>query len=323
MKKRNKIIYFSLFVIFFCCISEFIGYRFLGVEDFFQNGEICLSTIARMRISRIVCSITSGIALSLSGLLLQCVLKNPLADPYILGISGGAGIGAVSAFLFSLHVFSFYTVPLLALCGAVLSVSAVLLISKVGVKGPDSLLLSGVIVGTMESGILMYLISNSNSDQLAGITWWMLGDLRCHDLNILVGFCCLTLVCCIYVFCHSRDLDLLSLGFDEAHYTGINPQWTAVSMVVLASCMTAMSVSVCGMIAFCGLIIPHIARKMFGNLHSVTVPACILAGAFFLTFCDLISRSLFQEKEVPPGVVTALVGGIIFISLLVKKRRIS
>lgn len=320
MKPFHKLLLLIVCALLFCVLAVFLGANRLDPSAFFV-GDGNLSPLARMRVMRTICSFIAGSSLALSGMLLQSVLKNPLADPFVLGISGGSGLGAVLAFLLGLHAVSCYAVPGMAAAGAMLVLLFVLAVSGFGRHGGESLLVGGVITGTVLSGILMYLISIASVQELAGMTWWMLGDLRCGDAAMLSGGGVLLVVSFAVVLFRARSLDLLAIGDDEAFYAGIDPRMESVLFTVIASLLTAYSVAMCGILSFCGLIIPHITRRVFGYRHIVAIPSACCSGGLFMVFCDVLSRSLFAERELPPGVVTAILGGTIFFLTGLRRRR--
>ena len=262
---------------------------------------------------RMLSAMTVGGSLALSGMVFQAVLRNPLAEPFILGISGGAGVGAAVAIVSGLAAVSVLGLPLGALAGSLLSLALVLGISRWGRRGQENLLLSGVITGTLAGSMLMFLISIAQTDQLAGITWWMLGDLQTADPALLIPcFIALTAAFCV-VWYHSRGLNALSIGDSEAWNLGIDTRKLTVVLIIAASVPAAFSVSLAGVIGFCGLIVPHLTRRIYGCDHRKITPLVCLWGADFLMFCDLLSRLPYPFKEIPIGVITSLIGGPLFL----------
>lgn len=316
MSIRRKLTLLACAAVFTFAGALFLGARFLNPAAFASSHP--LHALAELRFMRTICALLTGASLSLSGLFLQTVLKNPLAEPFTLGISGGAGVGAVMAFVLGVHTVP-YAIQGFALAGALATLGAVLLLSRGGGRGSESLLLSGIIAGTIASSVLLYCLSIASSDQVAGASWWMLGDLRCNDVVML--WCSAGLLTCggVFGFLFARDLDLLSLGADEAFYAGVNPRILSVAAVVAASLLASFSVAVCGIISFCGLIVPHLVRRLFGCGHRCAVPAAMLGGGTFLMLCDLLSRSFSAEQEIPPGVITAFLGGGLFLVIISRK----
>ena len=183
-----------------------------------------------------------------------------MAEPFTLGISGGAGVGAALSFVLGLRALSLYAVPFSALAGALIVLTLVLLISRNGNYGTESLLLSGVIAGTVCSSILMYILSAAQSDELANITWWMLGDLQSVDTELLIFQGSYALIALIVIQIFAKDINILSLGDEHAFYMGINVRKINLILILTASLLAAGTVALAGIISFCGLIVPHIVR---------------------------------------------------------------
>ncbi len=303
-----------------CCILLFLGICagavWISPAEVFRDDTFRL--IVEMRFFRMLAAFTAGGSLALSGLLFQTVLRNPLAEPFTLGLSGGAAVGAALAFLTGAAAFSTYTISLFAFCGAIVILGLVLIISKGGTQGAESLLLSGVISGTITSGILMYLISDFQNEELAGITWWLLGDLQSVSREILTGNLCLLACSAVAAYAFANDLDALSIGSNEAWDLGVHTKFLTTAVTVVASLLAAATVALCGIVGFCGLVIPHAVKKIFGVRHRRSLPNAVFYGGGFLMCCDILSR-LGQYREIPIGVITALIGGPLFLYLLNRK----
>ena len=294
------------------------GAFWLSPADLFHPGETVtrIDPVADLRLLRMLAAMTVGGSLALSGMVFQAVLRNPLAEPFILGISGGAGVGAALSIISGLAALSVLSLPLSALAGALAALMLVLGISRWGRRGQENLLLSGVITGTLAGSILMFLISIAHTDQLAGITWWMLGDLQTADPALLIPcFIALLLAACTVWYC-SRGLNALAIGDSEAWNVGIHTRRMTVILVIAASLPAAFSVSLAGVIGFCGLIVPHLVRRVYGCDHRKITPLACLWGADFLMFCDILSRLPYPFKEIPIGVITSLIGGPLFLWII-------
>ena len=296
-----------IFVLGLCAGSFWIA---PGSFEFYQ-------LIVEMRALRMTAAFTVGGSLALSGLIFQALLRNPLAEPFTLGLSGGAAVGAALAFLTGIYTIGLAGVNLCAFAGA-MAVLAFVLVTARGSR--ESLLLTGVITGTIMSGLLMFLLSRAEStEQLAGITWWMLGDLQAPEKTLLT-VCGLFLICAaILARFFAGDMDALSLGSSQAHDLGIRSKPVLILMTTLASLLAAGTVALAGIIGFCGLVIPHIIRRLHGQSHRKTVLPAVLGGGVFLMLCDIISR-LGEIREIPIGVITALTGGPFFLWLLNRRK---
>ena len=277
--------------------------------------------VAELRLLRMLSALTVGGSLALSGMVFQAILRNPLAEPFILGVSGGAGVGAALAIVTGLAAVSALSLPLCALAGALAAFGLVLGISRRGQRGAENLLLSGVIVGTLAGSILMFLISIAKTDALAGITWWMLGDLQTADPSLLIPAGIVLILTFAAVMLFSRSLNALALGDSEAWNLGVDTKKLTLILVVAATLPAACSVSLAGVIGFCGLIVPHLARRIYGCDHRTLTPLVVFWGADFLMFCDILSRLPYSFKEIPIGVVTSLIGGPLFLWIINRRER--
>lgn len=277
-------------------------------------------TIIFLRIMRILTGIVAGAGLAVSGIVLQSILRNSLAEPYLLGTSSGAGLGAVIALI--MGVSGLY-IPLAAFIGALLSIILVYNLAKQNNKIQEqSLILSGVIVSVALSAIIVFLISLSGNEALRGITWWLWGSLYTSNLGLLFIVSLIVLGGIIIIYVFSQDLNAISIGEEEAVHLGIDIEAVKKLLILVASLITASLVSICGIIGFVGLIIPHMMRLVVGPNHKILIPATCLAAAIFMVTCDTISRCVFPPLEIPIGVITALVGAPVFIILLKRKQKV-
>ena len=271
--------------------------------------------ILQIRLPRVLLATLVGATLSLGGLVFQALLRNLLAEPYILGISGGSAIGAIIGILLGLSRFP--GVSLTAFIGSIATLVLILVMtSGQSVLKKESLLLSGVMVNAFCSSVIMFLVSLTQDAKLHNIIFWLMGDLSTADMRqvgILAG---MLLPCFLLIFWHSHAMNLLLMGREMAQATGINITVVSITLLVTSSFMVSATVSYCGLIGFVGLVMPHLLRLIFGPDHRLLVPACILGGGAYLVICDLLARTLPQQGEMPAGVVTALIGAPLFIMLL-------
>jgi len=280
------------------------------------------AVLLKLRLLRFVTALIVGGALAAAGAAYQAVLRNPLAEPFILGISGGASLGAALAIVSGLCLFSLLAVPLAAFVGALAVLAVVLLLARgAGAEYANNVMLSGVIAGCVCSSLLMYLISICNADSINSITWWMLGNLQTTDSGMLLTIAVIIVIGGIVLFCHSREADVLTLGEEMAFHLGFHPLRAALILLLTASLMTAATVALAGILGFVGLIVPHILRKLFGADHRRLFPLCLLGGGIFLSLCDTLAQLYPGAQEFPVGIVTALSGGPFFLWLLNRKRQ--
>ena len=276
--------------------------------------------ILNLRLLRIFVAVVAGSGLAVSGIVLQAILRNSLAEPYLLGTSSGAGLGAIIAIILGLS--SAY-LPLSAFIGAILSIILVYNLARQNNKIPEqSLILSGVIVSVALSAIIVFLVSISGDEALHGLTWWLWGNLQVYDpkLLMLVTSVVFLGVAVIYIF--SQDLNAISIGDEEATHLGINVEAVKKILILITSLITASLVCICGIIGFVGLMIPHMMRLVVGPNHKILIPTTALAAAIFMVVCDILSRMIFPPLEIPVGVITAVLGAPTFIILLKRSQAI-
>jgi len=277
--------------------------------------------IWQLRFPRIIMASLTGIALSTVGGAFQGILRNPLADPYILGVSAGAALGACTAIFLQYATGYFFApyLPLFALTGAMLSIYLVYMTAKVRYRLPlEGLLLSGVTVTFLFSAIITILIALSEKG-LHSMVFWLMGDLSTANWNKITIVTFPVIVGCLIFFFFSLDLNALSLGEEEALHLGVNIKKLRLRIFIIGSIIIASVVSFTGLIGFVGLVVPHIARLLVGPDHRVMLPTSALLGAIFLPLCDTLARTIIAPSEIPIGAITALIGAPVFIHLLRRK----
>jgi len=321
--KTNKILLILALALPLVCITaSLIGP--VSVGSLFELEGIN-AEIYKMRWFRIALAIFAGAGLSVAGCILQAVVRNPLAEPYLLGISSGAGLGAVLSIVLGLDIalFGIEIFPLFSFIGAILTILLVYSLAKSGGRLPiQTLILAGIIVSAVFSSMLMFLVSANEAAKLHGIMWWLLGNLQLFDARLFVFVCALFMAGLVIAGFLSKELNIILLGEEEAMHLGINVERTKLILLFAASLITASVVSTCGIIGFVGLIVPHAMRMIVGPDHRKLIPASILGGGILLVVCDMVARVIIMPDEVPIGVITALVGGPFFIALLRKKKKI-
>jgi len=278
-------------------------------------GSVTEAIIRQIRLPRVMLAALVGAALSLGGLVFQALLRNPLAEPYILGISGGSAIGAIFGIILG---FSYFPgVSLLAFTGSLVTLLLLLAMSPgQTLFKKDSLLLSGVMVNAFCSAVIMLLISMTRDARLHNIIFWLMGDLSSADIGKVGILAAILLPCFILLFWLSNIMNLLLMGKDMAQTMGVNIKIVTFTLLVVTSLMVSATVSYCGLIGFVGLVIPHLFRIILGSDHRILVPACVLGGGAYMVFCDLLAKTLPSQGEMPAGVITALIGAPLFIYLL-------
>jgi len=274
--------------------------------------------ILRVRLPRILMAALAGAALSAAGAAFQAVLRNPLADPYILGVSGGAALGAFAATAMGLPAL----LPVLpvretaAFLGALTTVAVLFLLSSArGRIVSYPMLLVGVIMNTVYLSLILLIETVVEFSRLHGVRLWMIGTIPIEEYGLIAGLSAVLVLGVAGLSLHGRDLNLMSAGEEAARSLGVTVERTRALTVVLASLITAAVVSVAGPIGFVGLIVPHATRLVFGPDHRLLVPASAMSGAIFLMAADTLARTVMAPTEIPVGVVTALCGGPFFLWL--------
>lgn len=273
------------------------------------------------RLPRTLVAAACGAGLALSGVVLQSLVRNALADPYLLGVSAGAGTGAVAVTVLGLGG-GMIGMSVGAFTGAALSFALVVLLARAAGGGSAQLVLAGIAGSQLFNALTSFLITKSaNAEQARGIMYWLLGNLsgvRWPDVTLALPAALIGLLTCLW---HARAMDAFSFGASSAASLGIAVRRVQVVLIGATTLMTATMVSLVGSIGFVGLVIPHAMRFIVGPRHGVLVPASALAGAVFLIAADVTSRILIPGQVVPIGVVTALVGAPGFAMILVRNRR--
>ncbi len=282
-----------------------------------QQDEFLRDIIWRLRLPRVLLAALLGAILSLGGMVFQALLRNPLAEPYILGISGGSAIGAISGILMGLARFP--GVWLMGFLGSLAALGLLFLMAagRTFSRG-NTLLLSGVIVNAFCSAVIMFLISMAQDHRLQDIVFWMMGDFSGATTDKVLLLVATALPCFAFIFARSHSLNLLTLGSEMAQSMGVHIKRTTVLLLLATSLMVSATVSYCGLVGFVGLVMPHLLRLALGPDHRLLAPAAVLGGAAFMVLCDVLARTLPSQGEMPVGVITALIGAPLFIYLLKK-----
>lgn len=278
------------------------------------------------RLTRALVAASCGAGLAVSGVVLQALLRNPLADPYLLGISAGASTGAVSVALLGLGA-GMLSLSMGAFIGAIAAFSLVALLARAAgggaLKGTGQIILAGIAGSQLFNAMTSFLITKSASaEQARGIMFWLLGNLsgaNWHDVALAVP---VALAGVLLVSWHTRALDAFTFGVESAASLGVPVRRVQAALIACTALVTAVMVSIVGSIGFVGLVIPHAARLLVGVRHGRLVPVAALTGAVFLIAADVLSRTVIKGQVLPIGVVTALIGAPAFAVILVRGRRV-
>jgi iron complex transport system permease protein len=330
---RNKLIYWLIWV-------SVLGGILLGISIFSLSvgsagipvnqiiplilegkGTTEYSILFDIRLPRIILGFAVGGALSLSGVILQGMFRNPLVEPYTLGISGGAALGVCLNIIFHLYqTLGISTLPISGFLGAILVILLVYSLSiRKGILKIQGLLLTGVMISFISSSLIMFIMAISRTEDIHGIIFWIMGSLE--ETNwLLIKLAALISISGLFIsYKFSIQLNALSLGEEEALHLGVNVERTKKILFVLASLLTGCSVSVAGIIGFVGLVVPHFLRIFAGSDHRILLICSFLSGASFLIICDTLARTIISPIELPVGVITGILGGCLFVYALSKR----
>ncbi|MEE2659076.1 MAG: iron chelate uptake ABC transporter family permease subunit [Candidatus Latescibacterota bacterium] len=308
-------------------VGEMIGHLLSGIssEEIAIDAEYSrASTIVRqLRSPRVLLAVLVGASLALSGAVMQGFFQNPMADPYIVGVSSGAGLGASLAFALALDfwIAGIHSASLFAFVGAVAVAFFVYTVSLRGGRVPATLLLlTGVAVGSLAAAFTSLLMI-TEQESLHRIVFWLMGSLSSRRWDHVQMIWPFTVGGAVVLQIYARDLNVMLQGEESARFLGVDVERAKILFLVVTALLTAAAVSVSGIIGFVGLIVPHIMRLLVGPDHRRLFPACILGGAILVVGADMIARSLIPPAEVPVGVITAMLGCPFFL-YLVRGRRV-
>lgn len=275
-----------------------------------------------VRLPRVLLAFLIGACLAVVGVALQALLRNPLADPYVLGVSSGSALGACLALSFGVtpSLLTQLTLPLWAFMGGMTATVVVYRIAASEGRLPvHTLLLAGVIMNAVLSALILFITSILDPGKLFRMMSWLMGNLTSPDFSTLAVLACYSGAGLFLLFGYAHRLNLLALGEESAMTLGVEVERVKKTVLVISALLTGAAVSMSGMIGFVGMIIPHMLRMTIGADHRLLLPASALVGGSFLMLSDTIARTAFAPSEIPVGVVTALLGGPIFIGLLTSR----
>ncbi|WP_332455665.1 FecCD family ABC transporter permease [Petrimonas sp.] len=275
-----------------------------------------------IRIPRTLLGFAIGGSLSLAGAILQGIYRNPLVEPYTLGISGGASLGVTFAIVAGLHLFNILLLPLAGFIGAFTTIFLVYTLSlKKGALSVNRMLLIGVMISFISSSLMMFLMSITATENIHGIVFWIMGSLNESNTAMIGAMVVLSIVCLLIAYLFVMPLNALRLGEEKARHLGINSNATIRILFVITSVLTGACIAVGGVIGFVGLVIPHIVRLFVGSDYRIMLVSSFLSGSIFLILCDIIARTIISPNELPIGVITGIVGGVVFIVLLSRSQK--
>lgn len=342
-KRKHKIILIILFMLLIFSIGFFsvIGTANIGAIDVLRivlsklaviKNYIDLSDIPNshitiiwtIRLPRVLLAVVVGASLSMAGTAFQAIFKNPMADPYVIGISSGAAFGASVAIVLGVNIsiMNISAISIFAFIGALGAVFLVVNISKINYRIPTTtLILAGIAISQFLTAIISLLMVLYTND-MAKIVYWTLGSLSGKGWKPLISITIPVMLTMIVINLFARDLNIMLTGDESAQSLGVDVEKVKILILVLGTFMVSMVVSISGIIGFVGLIIPHITRIIFGADNKILLPASALIGGIFMVLTDTIARTVISPTEIPVGIITALFGGPFFLYLLRASRKI-
>ena len=314
-----------------CLLALAIGAYAIGVSDAIaalwrsitgQPLTVADSVIVDIRAPRVALAVIVGASLATAGVVMQGIFANPLAEPGLVGVSSGAAVAAVVAIVLGLTAIGFWVLPLAAMIGGLLVTAGVYVMTRVGGRTEVvTLILTGVAVNAFAGALIGLLMSVSDDAELRSITFWTLGSLSAATWSTVLLVLPLAVVGLFLAPRLARSLDLLALGENTAAHLGVDVEWLRKVAIVLTALLTAAAVAVAGIIGFIGLVVPHAIRLVLGPGHRLLLPASALAGSTLLVLADLVARTVVAPREIPLGVLTALIGSPVFFLLLRREHR--
>ena len=302
-----------------------VNFSFSELIHIFQSKEgIEYSILLNIRIPRVILAFAVGGALSISGLVLQAVYRNPLVEPYTLGISGGAALSVAVSIVFGLNqYFSVLSLPIFGIIGASLTIVFMYAISmRRSHLNINSILLTGVMISFISSSAIMFLLSTTTSEKLQTIIFWTMGSLDETNKMLIYMVLGASFIGLIVLYLFVSQLNALRLGEQNAKYLGINTSFVIKVLFIVASIITGVSVATVGVIGFVGLVVPHLLRFLIGNDYRILLISTFFGGGIFLILSDVIARKIIAPNELPIGVITGIIGGVVFIIAISKSKKL-
>jgi len=292
---------------------------------FFVGGETLTETdiliLREIRIPRVMMAVGVGALLSMSGLVMQSVFRNPLVEPYTMGLSGGAVLGVAIAFMLGISsAVGNIGVTLMAMLGAFLTMGIILLLRRVLHYDVNKMLLSGVMISFATSSVTVLLMSLTTRENMSQIVMWNMGslDITTKEMSYIVVI--ISVIMIVVLSFLGNEMNVLMVGESMARHVGVRIDIVVPLLFILATVMAAVSVSFVGVVAFVGMIVPHVVRHIFGYDHRVITAVTAIIGAIFMLMCDIVARVVIYPQEIPTGVMCGIVGGVMFIYLTAKSK---
>ena len=311
-------------VVFALSIGE-VNFSLAQLFAIFKKSEgIEYSIITNIRLPRILLGFGVGGALSISGLVLQAVYRNPLVEPYTLGISGGAALGVAITIVFGINeMLPFLSLPISGVIGAGVVIVFMYIISmRRSHLNINSILLTGVMISFITSSAIMFLLATTTSEKLQDIIFWTMGSLEEPNKYLIYTVVSFSVIGLLIFYALVPQLNAMRLGESQAKHLGINTSLLVKTLFVVASVMTGISVATAGVIGFVGLVVPHFMRFLVGNDYRILLISTFLGGGIFLILSDVLARTIISPNELPIGVITGIIGGTVFLVAISKSKKL-
>ena len=333
---KRSVIFAGLLLLFIASVigGLYLGYADLSIGEILNalsrglsgtgGDDVAYAIVMDIRLPRVLLAILTGVALAISGLIMQAVVANPIADPYILGISSGASLGATLAIVLGLmSALGNVAVGLSAFLFALLTSVGVMILSRIGGRATsERLILSGLALSAATSSVATLLVYTAkNRDAIREVNFWLMGSLSGAKMSQIAVIGPIIIALCLFLSTQSRNLNLLLLGDEVAYTLGKDLAKLRSAYIVVVSLLVGLVVYTSGTIGFVGLIVPHMARFLLGTNHRHLIPGVILLGASLLLWADVAARNALPAGELPTGVVVSVVGAPLFVYLIVKNAR--
>lgn len=325
MKSVGKYIISLIALVIAICLGVSIGAVRIPIETFWNSSNEAASNILwTIRLPRVVLAALVGASLAMAGAAFQGLLKNPLADPYTLGVSSGASLAAVATiyFGFTSSIFGLFTLPVLGMLGAAGALLVVISFARLVDRSMkmETLILTGIIVSSFLGSIISLMIALTG-DEIRQIVTWLMGSVSMRGWPYVKMVWPFMLVGALLVWLNRRELNTMLFGEERARYLGVNVKRSKWMILTGGAMLTGAAVAVSGTIAFVGLVVPHMTRMLVGSDHRHLLPLSLINGATLLVLCDLISRTIIAPTELPIGVITSFIGAPVFAYIFFKQRR--
>lgn len=325
MKNAGKYLISLVVLVVSICLGVTVGAVQVPLTTFWDGTDEAASNILwAIRLPRVLLAALVGAALAMAGAAFQGLLKNPLADPYTLGVSSGASLGAVATIYFGLtsSALGIFTLPLFGIVGAGIALIVVLTFARLVDRAMkmETLILTGIIVSSFLGAIISLMIALSGQEIRQIITWTM-GSVSMRGWPYIKMVLPFLVVGGLLIWLNRRELNAMLFGEERARYLGVNVKRSKWMILIGGSMLTGAAVAVSGTIAFVGLVVPHMTRMLFGTDHRHLLPLSLINGATLLVLCDLIARTIIAPTELPIGVITSFIGAPVFSYIFFKQRR--